>query len=73
LRYLHITNLVKVTMAPVIKYQFVHDSMQHEQPHSEALEAIRNALIEGENSGEPKPFDTAAFKQKMRGAECKKN
>lgn len=29
------------------------------------IETLRNALIEGENSGEPQPFDTAAFKQRM--------
>jgi antitoxin ParD1/3/4 len=29
------------------------------------MDDIRAALIEGENSGEPKPFDAAAFKQRM--------
>mgnify|MGYP001434305917 CR=1 FL=1 len=30
------------------------------------IEAIRAALIEGERSGEPRPFDPAAFRQRMR-------
>lgn len=29
------------------------------------IETLREALIEGENSGEPQPFDAAAFKQRM--------
>ena len=29
-------------------------------------DAIRTALIEGENSGEPKAFDFLAFKQRMQ-------
>ncbi len=29
------------------------------------MDEIRAALIEGENSGEPKPFDAAVFKQRM--------
>ena len=30
------------------------------------LEALRAAIIEGENSGEPQPFDFAEFKEEMR-------
>ncbi|WP_083805648.1 type II toxin-antitoxin system ParD family antitoxin [Asticcacaulis excentricus] len=30
------------------------------------IEAVRAALIEAEDSGEPKPFDSEAFKQRMR-------
>lgn len=29
------------------------------------IETLRKSLIEGENSGEPPPFDAAAFKQRM--------
>jgi antitoxin ParD1/3/4 len=29
------------------------------------LEALRAALIEGENSGTPQPFDLSAFKARM--------
>lgn len=34
--------------------------------HSDAIDAIRAALIEGEASGEPQPFDVSAFKERMR-------
>ncbi|MBL8591559.1 MAG: type II toxin-antitoxin system ParD family antitoxin [Devosia sp.] len=39
---------------------------------SAALEALRRALIEGEQSGPPRPFDFAAFIAEMRnaGARC---
>lgn len=30
------------------------------------VQRLREALIAGENSGEPQPFDREAFKQKMR-------
>jgi Arc/MetJ-type ribon-helix-helix transcriptional regulator len=29
---------------------------------------VRQALVEGENSGEPKRFDSTAFKQRMTSA-----
>lgn len=32
------------------------------------MDEIRAALIEGENSGEPRPFDAVAFKQGMAAA-----
>ncbi len=43
----------------------IRDLIRREQERSAEIEAIRNALIEGENSGEPQPFDAAAFKQEM--------
>jgi Arc/MetJ-type ribon-helix-helix transcriptional regulator len=36
-----------------------------EQDCSAEMMAVRQALIEGEASGEPKKFDIAAFKQRM--------
>lgn len=33
--------------------------------HDAHVEAIRQALIEGEQSGEPQPFDATAFRQRM--------
>lgn len=48
--------------------EFIRDLIRREQERSAGLESIRAALIEGENSGEPKPFDDAAFKRKMRTA-----
>jgi Arc/MetJ-type ribon-helix-helix transcriptional regulator len=37
------------------------------------IHIIRAALIEGEMSGEPAPFDSEAFKQKMRSLKDSKN
>jgi antitoxin ParD1/3/4 len=45
--------------------EYIRDLIRREQERSNEIEAIRNALIEGETSGEPKRFDVAAFKQKM--------
>lgn len=44
----------------------IRDLIRREQERSGEVEAIRAALIEGENSGEPRPFDAAAFKQRMQ-------
>jgi antitoxin ParD1/3/4 len=38
---------------------------QGEQERCAEIEEIHAALIEGEASGEAKPFDAGAFKQKM--------
>ena len=43
----------------------IRDLIRREQERSAEVEAIRSALIEGENSGAPRPFDVAAFKQRM--------
>lgn len=48
--------------------EYIRDLIRREQERSLEIEAIRSALIEGEASGEPKRFDVAAFKQKMRAA-----
>ena len=45
--------------------EYIRDLIRREQERSVEIEAIRNALIEGESSGEPKSFDVAAFKQTM--------
>lgn len=42
--------------------EYILDLIQHEQKRSTELEAIRAALIEGESSGEPSPFDADTFK-----------
>lgn len=42
----------------------IRDLIRREQERSGEVEAVRAALIEGENSGEPEPFDFAAFKQR---------
>jgi antitoxin ParD1/3/4 len=46
----------------------IRDLIRREQERSADIEALRLALIEGENSGEPKRFDAAAFKQRMTAA-----
>ena len=48
--------------------EYIRDLIRREQERNANTEAIRAALIEGEVSGEPKSFDIAAFKQKMRAA-----
>ena len=42
----------------------IRDLIRREQERSSAIETIRQALIEGEESGEPEPFDFDAFKQR---------
>jgi len=46
--------------------EYIRDLIRREQERSSEIEAIRAALMEGEASGEAKPFDVAAFKQAMR-------
>ncbi|OEZ60594.1 type II toxin-antitoxin system ParD family antitoxin [Duganella sp. HH105] len=43
----------------------IRDLIRREQERSAELDAIRAALMEGESSGEPRPFDASAFKQRM--------
>ena len=43
----------------------IRDLIRREQEQRYSLEAIRSALIAGEASGEPRPFDPQAFKQRM--------
>jgi antitoxin ParD1/3/4 len=45
--------------------EYIRDLIRREQERSAEIDAIRSALIEGENSYEPRRFDAAAFKQKM--------
>lgn len=40
------------------------DRMCREQGRSFEVETIRQALMEGEQSGEPEPFDLAAFRRR---------
>ncbi len=46
--------------------EYIRDLIRREQERSAEIEAVRAALIEGESSGEPRPFDPLAFKQGMR-------
>ncbi len=49
--------------------EYIRDLIRREQERIAEIEAIRKALIEGEASGEPRRFDTAAFKQRMLDAQ----
>ena len=42
----------------------IRDLVRREQERGFEVEAIRQALIEGEQSGEPERFDFVAFKQR---------
>jgi antitoxin ParD1/3/4 len=43
----------------------IRDLIRREQARGAEVEAIRQALIEGEQSGEPQPFDFDAFLVRM--------
>jgi antitoxin ParD1/3/4 len=44
----------------------IRDLIRREQERSFEIETIRQALIEGEQSGEPEAFDFAAFKARKK-------
>ncbi|OBV40200.1 type II toxin-antitoxin system ParD family antitoxin [Janthinobacterium psychrotolerans] len=48
--------------------EYIRDLIRREQERSAELDVIRAALMEGETSGEPRPFDASAFKQRMLAA-----
>ena len=48
--------------------EYIRDLIRREQERSAEIEAIRAALIEGETSGEPRPFNPTDFKQRMLDA-----
>jgi antitoxin ParD1/3/4 len=45
--------------------EYIRDLIRRDQASQSDIEAIRAALIEGEESGEPQPFDSSQFKQEM--------
>ena len=45
--------------------EYIRDLIRRDQASQADIEAIRSALIEGEESGEPQPFDVAGFKRAM--------
>lgn len=47
--------------------EYIRDLIRREQERSAEVEAIRSALMVGESSGDPRPFDADAFKQRMSG------
>ncbi len=46
--------------------EYIRHLIRQDQSSRSRIEAIRAALIEGEQSGEPRPFDPEQFKQEMR-------
>lgn len=46
--------------------ELIRDLIRREQERTSEIESIRAALIEGEKSGEPQPFDAAGFKVRMQ-------
>ncbi len=45
--------------------EYIRDLIRRDQAGQAEIEAIRTALIEGEQSGEPQPFDPKQFKREM--------
>ncbi|MCY4148111.1 MAG: type II toxin-antitoxin system ParD family antitoxin [Gammaproteobacteria bacterium] len=45
--------------------EYFRDLIRRDQAGQADIEAIRAALIEGEESGEPQAFDSSQFKQEM--------
>ncbi|RLA44067.1 MAG: type II toxin-antitoxin system ParD family antitoxin [Gammaproteobacteria bacterium] len=45
--------------------EYIRDLIRRDQASQADIDAIRAALIEGEESGEPQPFDGNLFKQEM--------
>ncbi|MCQ2004311.1 type II toxin-antitoxin system ParD family antitoxin [Rhizobium sp. NRK18] len=45
---------------------YVRDLIRKDQERHQALATLQAAVSEGVESGEPKPFDAATFKQRMR-------
>jgi antitoxin ParD1/3/4 len=45
--------------------EYIRDLIRRDQARQADIDALRAALIEAEQSGEPKPFDASTFKQEM--------
>jgi len=48
--------------------EIIRDLIRREQERANEIESIRAALIEAENSGEPRRFDPHAFKKRMQSS-----
>lgn len=53
--------------------EYIRDLIRRDQAGKAEIEAIRAALIEAEQSGEPKPFDSEAFKREMIAKHSSRN
>ena len=45
--------------------EYIRDLIRRDQSRQAEIEAIRQALIEGEQSGDPQPFNGGGFKARM--------
>ncbi|MGK9167114.1 type II toxin-antitoxin system ParD family antitoxin [Inquilinus limosus] len=45
---------------------YIRDLIRKDQERTEAIATLQAAIAEGVESGEPEPFDAAAFKLRMR-------
>ena len=45
--------------------EYIRDLIRRDQTSQADIEVIRAALVEGEDSGEPQPFDVTRFKSEM--------
>lgn len=45
---------------------YIRDLIRKDQERMEAIAVLQAAITEGVESGEPEPFDAAAFKLRMR-------
>ncbi|MEH6519311.1 MAG: type II toxin-antitoxin system ParD family antitoxin [Halioglobus sp.] len=45
--------------------EYIRDLIRRDQTSQADIEVIRAALVEGEDSGEPQPFDVTRFKSAM--------
>lgn len=45
--------------------EYIRDLIRRDQTSQVDIEAVRAALIEGEQSGEPQPFNVEQFKKEM--------
>lgn len=52
--------------------EYIRHLIRREQARNEDLDAIRAALIEGEQSGEPQPFDAGRFQRHLTAQHAKK-
>lgn len=48
--------------------ELIRDLIRREQERTAEIDHIRQALIEGEKSGEPQAFDAEGFKLRMQSA-----
>lgn len=46
--------------------EYIRDLIRRDQASQTDIEAVRTALIEGEESGDPQPFDAEQFKKEMK-------